>query len=134
MPALWRVTHFPGLHQYYKWLERYKQGGLEGSQDYSRAPKRHPNQTPAAIEERLLAFRAQHSRWGPTTLKAVLEREDAVVKWPARSTIGQLLKRHGPSVPRQRRPQAAPTAPPLTPREEPNQVWCIDFKGWPVQQ
>ncbi len=76
------------------------------------------------------ALRAQHSRWGPTTLKAVLERKEATVKWPARSTIGNVLRRHGLSVPRRRRPRAAPTRPPLTAMEEPNQVWSIDFKGW----
>ncbi len=114
----------------YKWLARYKQDGSEGVQDRPRAPKLHPNQTAAAIEERILALRSEHSRWGPTTLKAVLERKDATVKWPARSTIGNLLRRHGLSVPRRRRPRAAPTPPPLTPMREPNQVWSIDFKGW----
>ena len=114
----------------YKWLERYRQEGIEGLQDQSRAPRRHPNQTPAALEERIVALRARHGRWGPTTLKAVLERKDAAVTWPARSTIGQLLKRQGLSLPRRRRPRAAPTRPPLTPMGEPNQVWSIDFKGW----
>ena len=114
----------------YKWVERYKQDGIEGLQDHSRAPKRHPNQTPAAIEERILTLRAKHGYWGPTTLKAVLERKDAAVKWPARSTIGNLLRRHGLSAPRRRRPRAAPTRPPLTPMQQPNQVWSIDFKGW----
>ena len=114
----------------YKWIERYKLDGMEGLQDHSRAPKRHPNQTPATIEERILALRAKHSRWGPTTLKAVLERKDAAVKWPARSTISNLLRRRGLSVPRRRRPRAVPTRPPLTPMQEPNQVWPIDFKGW----
>ena len=114
----------------YKWLGRYKQDGIEGLQNRSREPKRHPNQTPAATEERILVLRAKHGRWGPTTLKAVLERKNATAKWPARSTIGDLLRRHGLSVPRRRRSQAAPTAPPLTPMKEPNQVWSIDFKGW----
>ena len=58
----------------YKWLARYKQEGIEGVQDRPRAPKQHPNQTAAAIEERILALRAQHGRWGPASLKAVLER------------------------------------------------------------
>ena len=73
---------------------------------------------------------AKHGRWGPTTLKAVLERKDAAAKWPARSTIGNFLRRQGLSVPRRRRPRAAPTPPPLTPMKDPNQVWSIDFKGW----
>ena len=40
----------------YKWIERYKLDGIEGLQDHSRASKRHPNQTPATIEERILAL------------------------------------------------------------------------------
>jgi len=87
----------------YKWLARYKQEGIEGVQDRPRAPKQHSNQTAAAIEERILALRAQHGRWGPTTLKAVLERKDATVKWPARGTIGNLLRCHGLNVPRRGR-------------------------------
>ncbi len=116
----------------YKWLARYKQDGIEGLQDHSRAPKRHPNQTPAAVEERILALRAKHGRWGPTTLQAVLERKDAAAKWPARGTIGNLPRRQGLSVPRRRRPRAAPTAPPLTPMEQPNQVWSIDCRAGSV--
>ena len=48
----------------YKWLERYRQEGIEGLQDQSRAPRRHPNQTPAALEERIVALRARHGRLG----------------------------------------------------------------------
>ena len=55
----------------YKWVERYRQGGLEALHDRSRAPRRHPNQTPAAIEQRILELRAEHGRRGPTTLQAV---------------------------------------------------------------
>jgi hypothetical protein len=38
----------------YKTLERYHADGPEGLLDRSRAPKRHPNQTPAAIEVAIL--------------------------------------------------------------------------------
>ena len=114
----------------YKWVGRYEQGGLDALQDRPRAPQRHPNQTPPEIEQRILDLRGEHSRWGPTTLKAVLERHDDSVDWPARSTIGNLLRRNGLTVPRRRRPRAAPTQPPLTPMGQPNWVWSIDFKGW----
>ena len=114
----------------YKWVGRYEQGGLGALQDRPRAPQRHPNQTPPEIEQRILDLRGAHSRWGPTTLKAVLERQDDGVDWPARSTIGNLLERNGLTVPRRRRPRAAPTQSPLTPMEQPNWVWSIDFKGW----
>ncbi len=114
----------------YKWLQRYGQQGWEGLQDRSRAARRHPQQTAAAIEQEILALRAQHTRWGAVTLKARLQRAQPEVAWPAVSTIGNLLRRHGLTVPRRRRARAAPTAPPLTPGSEPNRVWCADFKGW----
>ncbi len=114
----------------YKWLQRYQQQGWDGLQDRSRAPRRQPHQTAAAIEQEILAVRAQHTRWGAVSLKARLERKQPEVAWPAVSTIGNLLRRHGLSVPRRRRPRAAPTPPPLTAGQEPNRVWCADFKGW----
>ncbi len=63
-------------------------------------------------------------------MRARLQRRQPDVAWPAVSTIGNLLRRHGLSVPRRRRPRAAPTPLPLTPGKQPNQVWCADFKGW----
>ena len=114
----------------YKWLQRYQQQSWEGLQDHSRAPQRHPGQTAAAIEQEILALRAQHSRWGAVTLRARLQRRQPDVAWPAVSTIGNLLRLDGLSVPRRRRPRAAPTPLPLTPGKQPNQVWCADFKGW----
>ena len=114
----------------YKWLQRYQQQGWAGLEDRSRAPRRHPLQTAATIEQEILALRAQHTRWGAITLQARLQRAQPKVAWPAVSTIGNLLRRHGLTVPRRRRRRAAPTPPPLTAGHEPNRVWCADFKGW----
>ena len=111
----------------YKWLPRYQQQGWAGWEDRSRAPRRHPLQTAATSEQEILALRAQHTRWGAITLQARLQRAQPKVAWPAVSTIGNLLRRHGLTVPRRR---ASPTPPPLTAGNEPNRVWCADFKGW----
>ena len=103
----------------YKWLQRYQQQGWDGWQDRSRAPRRHPRQTATAtaIEQEILAVRAQHPRWGAVSLKARLERRRPEGAWPAVRTTGNLLRRHALTVP-------------LTAGQEPNQVWCADFKGW----
>ena len=106
----------------YKWLQRYQQQGWAGWEDRSRAPRRHPLQTAATIEQEILALWAQHTRWGAITLQARLQRAQPKVAWPAVSTIGNL--------PRRRRRRASPTPPPLTAGNEPNRVWCADFKGW----
>jgi transposase InsO family protein len=58
----------------------------------------------------------------------VLQRRDPKRLWPAASTIGDLLRREGLSEPRRRR--AVPVTQPFLPVHEPNDLWCIDFKGW----
>jgi transposase-like protein len=38
----------------YEWLRRYRQAGIKALEDLERAPRRHPNQTPEAIEQAVL--------------------------------------------------------------------------------
>ena len=60
----------------YVWLRRYREAGVEGLRDLGRAPRRHPNQTPEAIEQAVLAFRRAHMKWGPRKLKDSLSRSN----------------------------------------------------------
>src|SRR5229473_788653 len=114
----------------YYWLRRYQQGGLEALRDQGRAPERHPNQTPEEIEEAVLQLRRIHMSWGPRKLKRVLEREVPHRPWPAASTIGAMLAREGLVIPRKKRRRAPPYTQPFATADEPNRVWCADFKGW----
>lgn len=114
----------------YKWAERFAAQGLEGLKDLSRVPARHPNQTPSALEEQVVALRRAHMRWGPRKLKAVLERDWPKLLWPAASTIGDLLKREGLVVEKRPRSKTPPYTQPFAAADGPNQVWCADFKGW----
>src|SRR5271165_296877 len=114
----------------YVWLRRYRALGLEGLLELNRAAKRHPNQTPAAIEQGVLELRQAHMRWGPRKLKRVLERDQAGRAWPAASTMGALLKREGLVVARKKRRKTAPYTEPLAHADGCNRVWCADFKGW----
>jgi transposase InsO family protein len=114
----------------YKWVERFEQEKLRGLEDRSRAPARHPNQTKRAIEERILELRRKYPSWGPRKLKFHLGKKYPRTVWPATSTIGALLKREGLTVARRLRRKAPPYTQPFRGVEEPNQVWCVDFKGW----
>jgi transposase InsO family protein len=114
----------------YEVLRRYRNQGEAGLEERSRAPGRHPNQTPAQIEERVLELRRAHMRWGPRKLKVVLEREPGERSWPAASTIGSMLQREGLVVARPKRRKVAPYTQPFAAASEPNRVWCADFKGW----
>ncbi len=114
----------------YYWLRRYQQGGLEALRDRERVPERHRNQTPERIERAVLELRRAHMSWGPRKLKRVLEREVPQPTWPAASTIGAMLAREGLVVPRKKRRRAPPYTQPFATADEPNRVWCADFKGW----
>lgn len=114
----------------YKWLERYALYGPAGFLERSRAPKQHPNQTPAAIEARIIALRQRHPQWGPRKLLARLEREDPQQRWPARSTAGEILKRHGLTRARRARRRTPGYEGPRHQGVSPNELWAADFKGW----
>jgi transposase InsO family protein len=113
----------------YKWIERYASFGPEGLLERPRAPKCHPNQTPAVIEEKIVAFRHRHEKWGPRKLLNRLEKREPQIAWPAVSTAGTILKRHGLIVPRRRRQTPEYTGP-WHEGISPNDVWAADFKGW----
>jgi transposase InsO family protein len=114
----------------YLWLRRYRQLGLSGLMERSRAAHRHSNQMPEEIERMVLELRQAHMRWGPRKLKKILERDEPGRVWPATSTIGALLKREGLVVARKKRKHTAPYREPLAHVTRANRVWCADFKGW----
>ena len=114
----------------YVWLRRYRELGKLGLVELNRAARRHPNQTPREIEQLVLELRQAHMRWGPRKLKRVLERDQGGRRWPAVSTMGEIVKRAGLVVPGRRRRKTTPYSEPLAHAAGPNRVWCADFKGW----
>lgn len=113
----------------YKWVERYNAGGPATLLDRPSRPRQLAHATPVALVARILDARRAHPRWGPKKLRALLRAQDPALPWPAASTVGDLLKRHGLIVPRRRRirwttPRADRPAP-----AGPNDTWCVDFKG-----
>jgi len=115
----------------YKHLERYAEGGLKALQPRSHRPHSFPQRTAVDLESLILAERRLHRTWGPKKLHAVLQAKHGIEAPPARSTIGEILRRHGLSAKRRRRPGVYPAAPSeLTVPTQPNHVWTVDFKGW----
>ncbi len=112
----------------YKWVDRIEQEGLKAVADRSRAPGWHPNRTPEHVERELLALRDKYG-WGATKLRQILERRHPKWPVPARSTVNELLDRHGKlRKNRRRRSWKHPGAVRLE-TAGPNQVWPADFKG-----
>jgi len=113
----------------YKWLRRYQEGGMKGLVDRSRAPRRQARALSAEVVAAIVEARRQRPHWGPKKLRWQLERSYPEMRWPAPSTIGEVLRREGlvrPDGHRQRRwPRSELRAP-----QAPNDVWGVDFKGW----
>ena len=114
----------------YKWLGRYRELGPEGLVDRSRAPRRHGCSMAPEVADAIVGLRRQRPHWGPRKLRAVLMRESPETVWPAASTMGDLLRSEGLVSSRRRRRRVAAPSRTLRPAEGPNDVWCIDFKGW----
>ena len=113
----------------YKWVARYRAGGVGPLVDQSRAPHAHPHAVSPEVIAALLAARQRHPHWGPRKLLARLRRQQPAGSWPAASTVGALLRRHGLVRPPRRRRCSAPYASRLGGYDAPNAVWCADFKG-----
>lgn len=112
----------------YKWVARYRAGGVEALADRPRVPHHCPQRLAAELEVLVLAARQQY-RWGANKLLQVLRTQHPAKAWPARSTLNAVLDRHG--LLRQQRRTRRWTHPGAVPvrTEAPNQVWPADFKG-----
>lgn len=108
----------------HKWIGR-ERGGEEGWEaDRSRRPLHSPGKVAAAVEERVLAERAEHAAWGGRKIRRRLQ--DKGQSPPAASTVTAILRRNGKI-----EPLASLQKGPMTrfERAEPNELWQMDFKG-----
>lgn len=114
----------------YKWLARYRAEGAEGLQDRSRAPIRHGLARDEELVAAALALRERHPTWGPKKLRKKLADGLPEVAPPARSTIGDWLRKEGLTQSRRPRKRCPRFSSPFLAADAPNAVWCADFKGW----
>ncbi|MBI3607851.1 MAG: transposase [Nitrospirae bacterium] len=113
----------------YKWIDRYLRHGPMGLEACSRKPRVSPNQTPEALVTAILDARRRHPSWGAKKLLRILQQRHPRWPWPGRSTICDILSRHGlVSSPRRRRHIGHPGKP-TTQILAPNDTWSADFKG-----
>ena len=109
----------------YLWLGRYRESErLQELQERSRRPLRSPKQTAPEIEQRVVALRRQYPDWGAPKLVTVLKREG--IQLPI-STTHRILRRQGLVREADRHRKAVQRFQ----REQPNELWQMDFKGMP---
>jgi len=112
----------------YKIFDRYKDCGVEGLTDRSRRPYRHANQLPMAVEKLIVALKREYPDWGAPKIRERLRKRWPGVRCPAISTVHAVLDRHGLVTPRRARRYRAEGTP-LTWPDQPNALWCADYKG-----
>ena len=117
----------------YKWLDRYEADGLPGLKDRKRAPRERPSAFGNAIRARVLELRESTGRqrevYGPAKLLHLLEQEGGWERLPAASTIALWLREAGVSRHYRKRRRAFGSDTIIDARA-PNELWCIDLKGW----
>jgi transposase InsO family protein len=113
----------------YKWIDRFRSEGQAGLVDRSRSRLTQSHRTSEAVVEKILDLKYRYPNWGPVTLESFLYRGDPDFPWPASSTIGEILKRHGLVKPRRKRHKVPPLTHPLAHATGPHEVWSADFKG-----
>jgi transposase InsO family protein len=121
--ALCRRYHYAPATAY-KWIRRYRAGGLDALEDRSRRPHTSPTRTDPALEARIVAQR-DATGWGGRTLYYWLRDDQQLAAPPAPSTITAILHRHA-------RIAADPPPPRPFVRFEhpvPNALWQLDYMG-----
>jgi len=112
----------------YLWLKRYREcERLQELTEASRRPHRSPHQTAAEMEQRVVALRRQYPDWGARKLADLLQREQIALP---RITVHRILLRHGLVRDQDRHRPATQRFE----REQPNQLWQMDFKGMPASR
>ncbi len=110
----------------YKWLKRFREGGVSGLLDRSRRPHRSPGRSPVEIEAMVVDVRQQHPAWGGRKIKAFLENKGHA-QVPTPSTITEILRRNDQID----ELEAAKHRPwQRFEMDAPNQLWQMDFKGY----
>jgi transposase InsO family protein len=113
----------------YKWIERYQADRDSGLQERSSRPVTMPRATPAELVAEILTLKNRHEHWGSRKLLAWLTSHQPERCWPAASTTNEILKRHGLVKSRRKRHHTPPYSEPFLKCNQPNEVWCADFKG-----
>ena len=109
----------------YKWLQRYRNDGVQGLNNRSRCPRRIVRRIKPSVEEAIVSLRFKHPTWGARKIRKCLQ-VTCTDSLPVCSTITSVFHRHNltnPDKPHGRRDWQRFEHP------APNSLWQMDFKG-----
>jgi len=113
----------------YKIYSRYRDCGLQGLTDRSRRPYRQANRLPFQIESLIVQVKKEHPSWGAPKIREKIKRRNLGVALPAISTVHAVLDRHGLVTRGRRRNFYKAEGTGLSRPDQPNDLWCADYKG-----
>ena len=113
----------------YKWINRYQEMGVDGLQDQSRRPAHSPEQVSYTTRKEIIAIRKKHKTWGARKIGQVMRKAHGDWDIPSHTTINKVLKQKGLLSPQRRRQRVPVHTGPLSPADQPNELWTVDFKG-----
>lgn len=117
----------------HKWKNRFFEQGNAGLLEQSREPNSHPNQIDGDTAAELIRIKIAHAAWGPKKIREIYAKAYPNNIVPSLSSVKRILDKAGLVVKRKIRKPASSDCPRLQQQieaSEPNDVWCIDFKGW----
>lgn len=113
----------------YQIWNKYLQFGQQAFIEQKRTPYRYANKLPVQIEMLILDLKKEYPNWGAPKIRDKMLKKHPDIRIPAISTIHAVLDRHGlvKSELRKKRYKAEGT--PLLHVQDPNDLWCADYKG-----
>lgn len=126
----WSISEKTG----YKWRKRFLEQGYAGLEEESRAPQAHPNTIDGDTAAELIRLRIAHPTWGGKKLLVLYQRVHPSAALPSLSSVNRIIEKAGLLKKKRVHTAAITTDCPRLNQalevHEPNDVWCIDFKGW----
>ena len=118
----------------YKWLHRYRDGGVMALHDRRSDRPFRKGHYSQEVWKGIFSLRERFSTYGPRKLVKILEEQHPEEAWPSISLVKQRLREQGYSIERSRHRKFVSERLPLREITGPNDVWCMDFKGWFMTQ
>ena len=117
----------------HKWKKRFFEQGNGGLLEQSRASLTHPGMIDGDTAAELICLKNAHKAWGPKKIRELYAKAYPDKSVPSLSSVQRILDKAGLVKTRRIRKPASSDCPRLQRQiraEAPNDVWCIDFKGW----
>lgn len=116
----------------YKWVERYRAGGIAALHDQSTKPRSSPAGLSEDVVCRIVELKNARPHWGPRKIMALYADKHPGGETPSESSFKRVLEKAGLVDKRiARRPSRDAGRIQLRRQASaPNEVWTVDFKGW----